>query len=305
MTLLYLLTYGVAVVFLAAVLARFIRLSTTPVHLRWELYPVAHEGKRSAYGGSYLEEDNWWTKKRSKNILGEMSVMLPEIFLLKGIWEHNRKLWVWTFCLHYGLYWLIGTAGLMILLAILDTVGAGRTQFAMKVFEISRIIGMAGYILGTFGALSMFIFRSMEKDLRKYSSFAIYFNLIFLGIMFITGLYSAVIFDTHFQDLFRFFKGLLTGESLPLNSTVVVHLTVVILFALYLPFTHMTHFFTKWFTYHAVRWNDEPNLKGSKLEKSIVKVLQYPVTWSAKHIGADGVKNWAEIATSEVPKDEK
>jgi hypothetical protein len=41
------------------------------------------------------------------------------------------------------------------------------------------------------------------------------------------------------------------------------------------------------------------------MEKKIQKQLSYPVTWAAKHINADGKKNWVDIATEEVKKDEK
>jgi hypothetical protein len=60
----------------------------------------------------------------------------------------------------------------------------------------------------------------------------------------------------------------------------------------------MTHFIAKYFTYHEVRWNDEPNEKNSKIEKEIDKVLQYPVSWSAPHIKGDGKKNWVDVATT-------
>ena len=41
------------------------RQMTLPVHVRWEIYPVQHEtAAKVAYGGSYLEEIDWWEKKR-------------------------------------------------------------------------------------------------------------------------------------------------------------------------------------------------------------------------------------------------
>ncbi len=67
----------------------------------------------------------------------------------------------------------------------------------------------------------------------------------------------------------------------------------------------MTHFFTKFFTYHKVRWEDEPNLKGSKMQEKIAKQLQQPVEWAAPHIGADGKKNWIAIVTQPVKKENK
>ncbi|MCK7515284.1 MAG: hypothetical protein MZV70_72345 [Desulfobacterales bacterium] len=37
---------------------------TLPLHVRWEIYPVQHETTaKVAYGGSYMEELNWWEKK--------------------------------------------------------------------------------------------------------------------------------------------------------------------------------------------------------------------------------------------------
>ena len=101
------------VVFVASVLTRFIRLSRLPVHLRWEVYPVPHEKGKGKYGGSYLEEYEWWTKPRESSLVGELKVMLPEILLLKGVWENNRRHWFRSFPFHFGLYLL---AGLIVLL---------------------------------------------------------------------------------------------------------------------------------------------------------------------------------------------
>ncbi|MGA2957349.1 MAG: hypothetical protein ABSF48_16685 [Thermodesulfobacteriota bacterium] len=59
-----------------------------PLHVRWELYPVKHEaGKKAEYGGSYMEEPNWWGKKRERSLFNEIKYMVPEILLLRGLWE--------------------------------------------------------------------------------------------------------------------------------------------------------------------------------------------------------------------------
>jgi len=50
MTLLVIAPYLAAAVFLVAVAARWLKLKRMPVHLRWELYPVAHEAN-AAHGG--------------------------------------------------------------------------------------------------------------------------------------------------------------------------------------------------------------------------------------------------------------
>ena len=65
----------------------------------------------------------------------------------------------------------------------------------------------------------------------------------------------------------------------------------------YLPLTHMSHMFMKYFMYHSMRWEDAPNLKGSRIEEAVLKNLGFKSTWSALHIGADGEKTWVDIAT--------
>jgi len=73
----------------------------------------------------------------------------------------------------------------------------------------------------------------------------------------------------------------------------------------YIPLTHMSHFFTKWFMYHGIRWSDEPSFPRSKIEKRVQQVLNYPVSWSAPHIRGDGKKTWVDVATSGVDAEEK
>jgi hypothetical protein len=66
----------------------------------------------------------------------------------------------------------------------------------------------------------------------------------------------------------------------------------------YIPMTHMAHSFMKYFMYHGVRWEDRPNLRGSKVEEAVMKNLGFKPTWSAPHIGADGERTWADLAAS-------
>jgi nitrate reductase gamma subunit len=64
-----------------------------PLHLRWELAPIPHEKGKARYGGSYLEEYEWWTKPRHRSHVSPMMYMAREILLLRGVWQHNRGLW--------------------------------------------------------------------------------------------------------------------------------------------------------------------------------------------------------------------
>jgi hypothetical protein len=64
----------------------------------------------------------------------------------------------------------------------------------------------------------------------------------------------------------------------------------------------MSHFIGKYFAYHAIRWNDAPNLRGSPEEKTIQALLSQKVSWAAPHIQGGGTKTWVDVATEEPKK---
>ncbi len=72
MAVIQIVTYASILVFVTSVVMRFWKLARLPIHVRWELYPVAHEpGAKAKYGGSILEEPEWWTKPREVSLMGE------------------------------------------------------------------------------------------------------------------------------------------------------------------------------------------------------------------------------------------
>lgn len=104
----YLIAYCGVAIFVLAVVARVIMWSKMPMHLRWELYPVAHEGRRAKWGGSYLEESEWWTKPRHFSLVSEVAAMAKEILFLVALRDNNRPLWRRSFPFHFGLYLVAG-----------------------------------------------------------------------------------------------------------------------------------------------------------------------------------------------------
>jgi hypothetical protein len=80
-------------------------------------------------------------------------------------------------------------------------------------------------------------------------------------------------------------------------------MAVAALFLLYLPFTRMVHFFSKYFTYHEVRWDDRPVQPGSALERRLRGALDFGVAWSAPHVKTGAT--WAEVATTLPGADDK
>jgi nitrate reductase gamma subunit len=298
----YLVAYLGIVVFVIAVIARFVMYSRMPMHMRWELYPVAHEGKKASYGGSYLEELDWWTKKREVSMWGELKVMVPEILFLVALKEHNPKLWVRSFPFHFGLYLLVGWAGLILVGGILAAVAPAVMAGALaRVLEMAiLVLGGAGLVLAILGALGLLQRRLTSKELRLYAAPADILNLVlFIAALGLT--FAAFVVERSFASFSQFAHNLVTFnmEALP-GILPAVSVILLMLLMAYIPLTHMSHFIGKYFAYHAIRWNDEPNLPGGKQEKVIGELLSRPVTWAAPHIKGDGKKTWADVATEEV-----
>jgi nitrate reductase gamma subunit len=304
------ITYASVAVFVIAVVARFVRISSMPIHLRWELYPVAHEKGKAHYGGSYLEEPDWWTKPRESSLLGELKVMIPEILLLAGVWEHNRRQWLRSFPFHFGLYLLCGLIALLGLGGIAGAAGyevsAGAGVVGRLIHHLTYLVGFAGLFLAFVGSVALLARRACNPDYREFTKQVDFFNLLFFVVTLAVALLAQALGDPDFVLLRGYFSSLLTFASVGEGFTGLMAAEVILasVLAAYIPLTHMSHFFTKWFMYHDIRWADEPNMRGSKIEKQVEKVLAYPVSWSAPHIRGDGKKNWVDVATSGVEEDE-
>ena len=301
-TLVYVVAYLGILFFVAACIARFIMWSKMPMHMRWELYPVAHEGGgKASYGGSYLEETDWWAKKREVSLVGEFKVMVPEILFLVALREHNRKLWTRSFPFHFGLYLVAGTTALLMLWGLIA--GYGPAGFAATVGRVMGVVipvlGGAGLVLGIIGAVGLFL-RRRGRALRDYTAPADLFNLVFFIVAFGVALVTFAGFDHDFSMVAGFVTNLMTFNLAPIaggTAALLLMLSVVLLTLLvaYIPTTHMSHFIGKYFAYHAIRWKDEPNLPGGDQEKTIEELLSRPVSWSAPHIKADGKKSWLDV----------
>lgn len=309
---LLMVTYASIAVFLTAIVWKAARLTRLPLHLRWELYPVAHEKGRASYGGSYLEEPDWWTKPRESSLLGELKVMIPEIVLLAAVWEHNRKHWFRSFPFHFGLYLLAGLIGLLLLGGVAVAAGvevsASGGLIPAALYHLTYLAGYAGLGLGLIGAVALLARRTLDEDYREYTRKADFFNLGFFVVTFLVALAAHLLADPDFAALRDYFTRLLTlnlssVELVSPSGLVALEIVLASLLLAYIPLTHMSHFFAKWFTYHHVRWSDEPNLRGGKIERQVNEALKYPVSWSASHIRGDGKKNWVDVAIAGVEEE--
>lgn len=295
-------SYALLAIFVVAFLFRSLKIMRMPVHLRWELAPVPHEKGRAHYGGSYLEEPEWWSKPREKDHLNELTYMAKEIVFLKALWEHNRRLWWFSFPFHFGLYVLIAMAGLVVLAGVAAAAGISGPGLGL-VENVVPLLAGTGYLLGAVGAVGLFASRILDRRLRSIATPTTYFNVVLLLGFFVSGGYAVLSLDAFPTQVLAVVSGLFTADtSLQVAPSFATHVILGGVFLAYLPFTQMMHFVAKYFTYHQVRWDDNPLEAGSKMEKEIQGLLGQTVSWAGPHLGADGKKNWVDIATSKTPE---
>lgn len=283
------------VAFAAGCLYKAVHYARMPQHLRWELYPVAHEKKKASYGGSYFEEVDWWTKPREVSKLGEVKTIAEEVLTLKQVREHNPGLWLPSLLFHYGLYLLFGLGGALLLGAI----PAVRSLPALWRLGGGRALALwcgIGLALGTLGCLGLLARRIGNSGLRRASTPADFLHLLLLLAVFFASWGSLLRADPHLTVAAAFAQGLVSFTPVAdVPGWFAAQVLLLGLFLAYLPWSHMTHFFAKYFTWHSVRWDDAPNLGGA-YDPKVQKLLMLPISWSAPHIKGDGRKTWADVA---------
>ena len=248
-----------------------------PTTLRWELYPIPKGPReRQRYGGSYFEEPDWWTKPRSGGHQGELMFMAKEVLFLRSVWDGFRALWLWSWLLHCGLYLYVGSA-ILGLFSLLKEPGqfSGPAAF--------------GYLLacamGLTGSLGLLVLRLWHPRLRDYTTRTSMVNLLLLASIFASGIASFITAAN--------VSNVLAVSVQP--GLLRVHVFLVALFLAYFPFTHMTHAYMKFFTWHKVRWDDSPAIDDPHAAQSLATNLRRKVAWAAPHIAGDKPSDWSEV----------
>ena len=295
----YLSIYAGFILFVGGCVWRIRDYARLPFHLRWELYPVPHEEPRRAeHGGSYFESGDWWLSQQTVNHRGDWLAMFREIVLLKGLWEFNRALWLPSFLFHFGLYLSIAALGCGLLGSASAAAPVGGILATMAaMFAIAcRVAGLAGAVLVLVGAALLLEGRMTNPDLKNYTKAGDIFNLLFFLAAF--GLLGGGFF-VHTAPVEAVLRGALRFDRrLQVAPAVGIGVVLASALAAYIPFTHMSHFIAKYFTWHSVRWDDRRNLRAGALESKVAASLRSRPTWAAAHMGADGKRSWAEIAAA-------
>ncbi len=278
------------VVFFAGNAMRVVKVLRMPAHLRWELYPIPKGPReRQRYGGSYFEESDWWTKPVDSNRSSEMAFVVKEVLLLKGVWENFRALWLWSWLLHWGLYLYV----LATLLAVAEIcLPAGLSS---GVFHAALVYSYgAACFLGMAGAIGLVVMRSLHPRLRAFATRLGIFDLLLLGSIFATGIMSL---NAGATGLVYIVRNLLGFPAFLGKNPIVwhVHLILVACFLAYFPFTHMTHAYMKYFTWHDVRWDDSPSSRNPRAADMLAVNLGRRSSWAAPHIAAGHGTTWSEV----------
>lgn len=302
------LTYFAYVFIVTMYSVKLIKIARMPVHLRWELYPVASETE-SKQGSTYYEDVGKWRKNHRKTVLKGVFHLLKENFWLGEYFRRNRWYWLVLLPWHIGFILIIAFHilcffGALVIVADMPVSAESTFILGRTFYFLILLTGVISFISGAFGSVGLFIKRLIDKDLRAFATPQNYFTYLFTLVVFLSGLYAWSFVDPTFAGYREFWKGLVTLSPASVDSATATHIILFALFLIYLPFTRSLHYITKFFAFLWVQWDDKPNLRGSKMEKNVKKWLNKPVSWSAAHIEADGKKSWIDITTKKT-SDEK
>jgi nitrate reductase gamma subunit len=286
-------------VFAVGCIIRIVHYARMPLHLRWELYPVPHEAPEHArHGGSYFEEQQWWSKPQSAHLLPEWRAMFEEMIFLKSLRLHHFRLWRASFPFHFGLYLVIASVALASIRLILGGLYLSQTFFSLF-GSLASLFAMTGSAAVLLGSLLLLIHRLSDPGQRNTTKPADIFNLIFFLVVFTLLMYGGLFYGSDFARPSAVLRGLVHFDSgMRINPVFAAGLILSSALMAYIPYTHMAHFIGKYFAWHSVRWDDRRNEPLSAGELRIAEYLSWAPRWSARHIGADGSRSWAEIAST-------
>jgi nitrate reductase gamma subunit len=182
--------------------------------------------------------------------------------------------------LHWGIYLFALWIGLLAL-----------TNLIPALTYPSAVVGVTAFALGVAGAVGLIVKRATTRELALYTTPVDYFNLAFLAAIFGLGMASWLA-DPLFSGHRAYIACLLTLKPAPLPPLVIAMFLTLQVFTIYMPFSKLIHYIMKFFTFHEMLWDDEFNVKGSSVDKRVVRQLSYKVGWGGPHITPGGT--WLE-----------
>jgi nitrate reductase gamma subunit len=297
------LIYFAVALFIYRTAALFIRYAKLPCHLRWDLYPVPHQGPE----GSKYQKIDFAKLKTHASLFHELKEMIPEMLFIKKAFINSPKIWAGSFPLHAGLYLgllfvLLLAGGAIMGLSGIQVSAGSASIFSKLIFYMTVVTGAGGFIAGVAGSLVLLWLRLFDEDMRFMSDIVSFFNLGVMIFLFGSGLAAWAMTDPSFDILRLHVASLLTFSPAPVSEPLVtMELMAACLFLIYLPFSRMMHFVGKYFFYHKIMWDDEMMKSGSAMENEVAACLQLKTTWSAQHIRNGG--SWADQVVEGPPRE--
>jgi nitrate reductase gamma subunit len=297
------LIYFAVAFFLFKTAATFMKYAKLPRHLRWDLYPVPHQGPE----GSKYQKVDFGEMKPHISLYHELKEMSQEMLFIKKALINNPKVWAGSFPLHAGIYlglvWLILLfAGSLFELGGVSITGTSASLLVRIISYVTIAAGAGSFISGLFGSLVLLYLRVSDDDMRLMSDVVSFVNLGLMIALFGSALAAWIFSDLSFSAIRLHLAGLLTFSIVPVSSPLMVlQLLAFCAFLIYLPFSRMMHFVGKYFFYHNIMWDDEMMKRGSAMENDIATYLNYKTTWSAPHIRKDGT--WVDQVADDTSKD--
>ncbi len=300
------LSYFSFVFFIFMLIFNMKKYALTPTHLRWELYPVPGEEEHE-HGGSFLERVDWWKGSIKVNMVSELNELFQEMLFIKRLYRNKRRFWVLSFLFHGGIYLILGWFVLIFIGGLESLMRVPATSLLyVVVFYVTMAFGYIGVSAATIGGIGLALKRYYDSKLRDLSSPVDYFNLIFAIAVIVSGIY-ALTYDPFFNTARIFMAYLLSGAghifpfsySIILYPATILQLVLLCCFLIYIPFSRLTHFLGKYFTYHKVQWNSQPSMQLGQFDQKydLSDNLNLTIPWSGPHVPTG--KKWKEVKENE------
>ncbi|HOI75693.1 MAG TPA: hypothetical protein PLO63_16225 [Syntrophales bacterium] len=176
----------------------------------------------------------WTLYPFPKDAAGQLKYMAGEIFTFGTLYHFNRRLWIGAYALHMAM-------GGFVLLFILYLAGwvPGTAVRLMLVILLAALVYLAAL-------------RSMDRYLRAVTTPEEFFNLLFLASFAVAALAASAVAASpraYFLSL-----ALLRPDAALLPQEFAPVIVLGGLFLVYLPWSRMIHYVSKYFAYHAIKW---------------------------------------------------
>ncbi len=280
------LFYGSILFCLIASLAKITGFITTPLHLKWEYYT-----------GSSIYESIDWRTRAPKGFLEKLSTVALDILLLREYYRRNPKYWFFLYLFHLGIYLLILWHIWLFAASVLTGPEAAHGY--------GLLWGHGATILACIGGLGILILRTIDRELRLCYAPVHYIKWVIMLITLVSGFYAVHVYFADTIPAVLKYVGIQvafgdTAQKLHPPPATAAHVLCGSIWLVYLPFSHVLRLFFRY--YHALHFDEVPNVQGGTIEKRVRKLLEKPVTWAGPHIRPG--KSWRETATR-LPVEEK